>query len=77
MMEQHPQKGTPMDPDAFEGAFSTFWDGHECSDLNWVIYDLVKAAFAAGCRAAGSEPPEYPRFVTLHWEISKTPGPRS
>lgn len=43
----------------FETAFVEFWESKECDSLNWVIYDLLKAAFSAGYRAAGQEPPEY------------------
>ena len=57
-----------MDPDIFETAFAGFWESRECDDLNWVLFDLIKAAFAAGCRAAGGEPPEYERKVQLSWK---------
>ncbi len=78
-MRQQPQKGIPMDPDVFESQFAQFWESRECDDLNQVIYDLIKAAYAAGCRAAGAEPPAYPRHVRLTWKVHKTkkPGPRS
>jgi len=78
-MKQEAKKGIPMDPDVFESNFAAFWESRECDDLNEVIYDLIKAAFAAGCRAAGAEPPEYPRHVRLQWKVNKTkkPGSRS
>lgn len=47
----------PMDPDQFESSFAEFWESRECTDLNQVLYDLIKAAFSSGCRAAGAEPP--------------------
>ncbi len=68
-MKQSDKKGIPADPDVFETAFAEFWEGRECDDLNHVIYDLIKAAFAAGYQAAGGEPPEYPRHVRLSWEV--------
>lgn len=47
----------------FETDFVRFWESHECTELNRVLYDLMKAAYAAGYRAAGKEPPQYPRKV--------------
>lgn len=72
-MEQQPQKGFPMDPDDFESEFAKFWDSQACNDLNWVLFDLIKAAFAAGCRAAGAQPPEYRRTVKLDWKAEEPP----
>lgn len=64
------KKNQPIDPDTFESAFAEFWESKECDELNWVLFDLIKAAFAAGCRAAGGEPPEYPQKVQLSRKIT-------
>ena len=66
------KKGSPSyEEEVFETAFCEFWDSAECDDLNWVLYDLIKAAYAAGYRAAGKEPPEYPRKVQLSRSVKK------
>ncbi len=74
-MKQPSKKALSMDTDVFETAFAEFWESRECSELNHVIYDLMKAAFAAGCRAAGGEPPEYPRRASLSRKTCKTKKP--
>ncbi|MCI9403436.1 MAG: hypothetical protein HFF04_07190 [Oscillospiraceae bacterium] len=53
----------------FEANFSEFWESQECDDLNWVLYDLIKAAYAAGYRTAGKEPPEYRRKVRTSFTV--------
>ena len=58
----------------FETAFVEFWESKECDGLNWVIYDLLKAAFSAGYRAAGQEPPGYQRKVRIFWSVEGQGG---
>lgn len=53
---------TFVDPDKFETAYAEFWESQECTELNNILYDLMKAAFSAGYRAAGATPPEYRRM---------------
>lgn len=55
----------------FESAFVEFWESKECDSLNWVIYDLLKSAFAAGYRAAGKEPPNFQRRIHISWSIEE------
>lgn len=74
-MKQQSKKAAAMDTDVFETAFAEFWESQECNDLNHVIYDLMKAAFAAGCRAAGGKPPEYLRRARLSRTTSKPKKP--
>ena len=64
-------KKTPpsYDEEVFEANFSEFWESQECDDLNWVLYDLIKAAYAAGYRTAGKEPPEYRRKVRTSFTV--------
>ena len=60
-MKRDKKNAPSYEEEVFETAFCEFWEGAECNELNWVLYDLIKAAYAAGYRAAGKEPPEYPR----------------
>lgn len=55
----------------FETAFVEFWESKECDSLNWVIYDLLKAAFSAGYRAAGKEPPPFRRRIHVSWSVEE------
>lgn len=73
--EQPPKKELPAyDEEVFEVAFSEFWESQECDSLNWVLYDLIKAAYAAGYRAAGKEPPQYQRKVRVAWTVTEQDG---
>ena len=56
-MEEKRKMPPSYDEEVFEAAFSEFWESRECDDLNWVLYDLIKAAYAAGYKAAGIPPP--------------------
>lgn len=60
-MEKRKQSVPSCEEEVFETAFSQFWESEECDHLNGVLYDLIKAAYAAGYRAAGKEPPKYRR----------------
>ena len=53
----------------FETAFAEFWESKKCDGLNWVIYDLLKAAFSAGYCATGQEPPEFRYKVHVSWIV--------
>lgn len=41
----------------FEAAFSCFLERHECDDAESALFEIVRAAFLAGWRAAGVECP--------------------
>ena len=41
----------------FEAAFSCFLERHEYDDAESVLFEIVRAAFLAGWRAAGGECP--------------------
>ena len=58
----------------FETAFSEFWESKECDGLSWMIYDLLKAAFSAGYRAAGQEPPAFRYRVHVSWSVEDHEG---
>ncbi len=63
--------------EVFETEFAKFWGSQECDDLNWVIFDMIKAAYAAGYRAAGKKPPKYRDKVRTLSPISPiSPTPR-
>ena len=68
-MAEKKKKRPTYEEEVFETAFSEFWESEECDDLNWVIYDLMKAAYAAGYQAAGKEPPEYRRKVRTSFTV--------
>ena len=70
-MEKDKKMPTSYDEEVFEAAFSEFWESRECDDLNWVLYDLIKAAYVAGYKAAGGEPPEYRRRVRVSWTVKE------
>lgn len=58
----------------FESTFEAFWESKECDGLSWMIYDLLKAAFSAGYRAAGQEPPAFRYRVHVSWSVEDHEG---
>lgn len=50
----------------FENAFSDFIDRREYDDAESALFDIVRAAFLAGWKSAGGEPPtSRPVFALL------------
>ena len=49
----------------FEAAFSAFLDRHEYDDADSALFEIVRAAFLAGWRAAGGGEPQAERVFQL------------
>ena len=49
----------------FEAAFSSFLDRHEYDDAESALFEIVRAAFLAGWRAAGGEEPQSERVFQV------------
>ena len=49
----------------FESAFSNFLDRHEYDDAENALFEIVRAAFLAGWRAAGGEGPQAERVFQV------------
>ena len=58
----------------FEAAFSSFLDRHEYDDAESALFDIVRAAFLAGWRAAGGEGPQAERVFQVLDQPEKKPG---
>ena len=57
----------------FEAAFSSFLDRHEYDDAESALFDIVRAAFLAGWRAAGGEGPQAERVFQILEQPEKNP----
>lgn len=57
----------------FEAAFSIFLDRHEYDDAESALFDIVRAAFLAGWRAAGGEGPQAERVFQVLEQPEKNP----
>lgn len=57
----------------FESAFSSFLDRHEYDDAESALFDIVRAAFLAGWRAAGGEGPQAERVFQVLEQPEKNP----
>ena len=57
----------------FESAFSNFLDRHEYDDAESALFDIVRAAFLAGWRAAGGEGPQAERVFQVLEQPEKNP----
>ncbi len=49
----------------FEQALDNFLAGKEADDAHQALYDIIRAAFLAGWRSAGGEPPQEQRIFEL------------
>lgn len=49
----------------FEEALDTFLAGHESDEAHQALYDIIRAAFLAGWRSAGGEPPQKEHLFEL------------
>ena len=49
----------------FEAAFSSFLDRHEYDDAERALFEIVRASFLAGWRAAGGEAPQAERIFQV------------
>lgn len=49
----------------FEAAFSSFLDRHEYDDAESALFEIVRASFLAGWRAAGGEAPRAERIFQV------------
>ena len=49
----------------FEASFGDFLERYEYDDMEALLFSLVRAAFRAGCEAAGGVPPKPQPVVTL------------
>ena len=58
----------------FEAAFSAFLDRHEYDDAEAALFEIVRAAFLAGWRAAGGEGPQAERIFQLLDRPEKNSG---
>ena len=58
----------------FEAAFSCFLERHEYDDAESVLFEIVRAAFLAGWRAAGGECPSAERIFKFWAAPKKIPG---
>lgn len=58
----------------FEAAFSCFLERHEYDDAESVLFEIVRAAFLAGWRAAGGEYPSAERIFQVLGSPEKNPG---
>ena len=58
----------------FEAAFSSFLDRHEYDDAESALFDIVRAAFLAGWRAAGGECPSAERIFQVLGSPEKNLG---
>ena len=57
----------------FEAVFSSFLDRHEYDDAESALFDIVRAAFLAGWRAAGGEGPQAERVFQVLEQPEKNP----
>ena len=57
----------------FEAAFSSFLDRHEYDDAESALFEIVRAAFLAGWRAAGGEGPQAERVFQVLEQPEKNP----
>lgn len=58
----------------FEAAFSAFLDRHEYDDAESALFEIVRAAFLAGWRAAGGEGPQAERVFRILDRPEKNSG---
>ena len=49
----------------FEQALDNFLAGKEADDAHQVLYDIIRAAFLAGWRSAGGDPPQEQKLFEL------------
>lgn len=49
----------------FEEALDRFLECAECEEAHQALYDIIRAAFLAGWRSAGGEPPQAQRLFQL------------
>ena len=49
----------------FEKALDAFLEGAEADEAHQALYDIIRAAFLAGWRSAGGDPPQEQRIFEL------------
>lgn len=49
----------------FEEALDRFLESAESDEAHQAIYDIIRAAFAAGWRSAGGDPPQEQRLFQI------------
>lgn len=49
----------------FEEALDNFLEGDEAEDAHQALYDIIRAAFLAGWRSAGGDPPQEQKLFEL------------
>ena len=54
-----------MQSDMFELAFSNFLERQEYDETEATLFAVVRAAFLAGWKAAGGEPPEPQKVISI------------
>lgn len=54
-----------MMPNSYESAFSIFLEQQEYDAASQAIFELVRAAFLAGWRAAGGEAPQKEKIFQI------------
>ena len=49
----------------FEEALDNFLEGDDAEDAHQALYDIIRAAFLAGGRSAGGDPPQEQKLFEL------------
>ena len=49
----------------FEEALDNFLAGHDADEAHQALYDIIRAAFLAGWRSAGGDPPQEQRLFEI------------
>ena len=49
----------------FEEALDNFLEGDDAEDAHQALYDVIRAAFLAGRRSAGGDPPQEQKLFEL------------
>ena len=50
----------------FEKALDAFLEGAEADEAHQALYDIIRAAFLAGWRSAGGDPPQEHKIGRAH-----------
>lgn len=57
--------GEIMMSNEFEKALDAFLEGAEADEAHQALYDIIRAAFLAGWRSAGGDPPQEQKLFEL------------
>lgn len=57
--------GKSMMSNEFEKALDAFLEGAEADEAHQALYDIIRAAFLAGWRSAGGDPPQEQKLFEL------------